>query len=108
MLTRHPLTVLVACVVAAAGVAAGVMYMLTSRRRRSRASSPMPMVTGMTASKAETVIRSATGVSRIDVEQVSAGAPKGTVVTQTPVPGMLVSRSVQIRLGVAADPGEPA
>lgn len=66
------------------------------------------MVTGMNASKAETVIRSATGGSRIDVEEVPAGAPKGTVVTQTPVPGMLVSRSIQIRLGVAADPSEPA
>jgi hypothetical protein len=73
MLTRHPLTVLVACVVAAAGVAAGVTYMLTSRRRGNRAGSPMPMVN---ASKAKTVIRSATGVSRIDVEQVSAGTQR--------------------------------
>lgn len=103
MLTRRPVAALVASVVAAAGVT----YVLTSRRCGSRTGSPMPMVIGMNVSDAQTVIRSATGVSRIDVEQVSAPAPEGMVVTQTPVAAALVSRSVQIRLGVAVGASEP-
>ena len=70
MLTRHPAAVLLASVMAAAAVAAGVTYVLTSRQSEKRAGSPMPMVTGMRLSDAETVIRSATGASRIDVERV--------------------------------------
>jgi len=87
MLRRHPVATLVASVVAAAGVGAGVTYVLTSRRSENRAGSPMPMVTGLRVQQAETVIRSATGLSDFDVEPVSSAvAPEGTVLAGTKRP----------------------
>jgi beta-lactam-binding protein with PASTA domain len=108
MLTRHPAAVLLASVLAAAAVAAGVTYVLTSRQSEKRAGSPMPMVTGMRLADAETVIRAATGASRIDVERGSGVMPAGRVVAQTPAPGGLVSRSAQVRLVVSVGASEPA
>jgi len=109
MLTRHPAAVLLASVMAAAAVATGVTYVLTSRQSEKRAGSPMPLVTGMRLPDAETVIRSATGaLSRIDVERGPRPAPPGMVVAQTPAAGALVSRSAQVRLVVSAGASEPA
>lgn len=66
------------------------------------ATRPVPMVIGMPLAAAEIVIRSATGVSHIDVDRdPRAHARDDTVIAQTPVPGTHVSRSDQIRLAVS-------
>jgi beta-lactam-binding protein with PASTA domain len=107
VLNRHPVMALLASVVTAAGVAAGVSYVLTSRRNGRGAGSQMPMVIGLAVPDAETTIRSATGASRFDVEHVPGPAPEGRVVGQRPAAGTLVSRSARVRLMAAAGASNP-
>lgn len=65
---------------------------------------PMPSVIKLAMEDAKAEIRSATGASRFDVQQVGARAPvpAGTVVAQVPAAGSRVYRITKVRLMVAS------
>lgn len=67
---------------------------------------PMPVVLRLTLEDAKAKIRSETGVSRFEVQQVPARGPvdrPGTVTAQVPAFGSPVSRITRVRLMVASD-----
>lgn len=70
---------------------------------------PIPVVLKLTIEDAKAKIRSATGVSRFDVQHVGprAPVPPGTVVAQVPAFGSRVSRMTRVRLVVASDSESP-